>query len=76
MGLPPVGRGYPGSRFGIDGDLYLQVIERDSKIHCNAAYTGPLNGCGAEAELTGYQEVVGSGGNVIRRQTRGGKIGR
>ena len=76
MGLPTIGGGYSGSRVGIDGDLYLQVIEYGSTIHCNAAYTGNLTGGGAEAELTGYQEVVGSGGNVICRPTRGGQGGR
>ena len=42
LGIPPVGGGYLGGRFGSDGDLYLQVPEYGLAIHCYTTYSGPL----------------------------------
>ena len=51
-----------GGRFGRDGDLHLQAPEYGRSIYCDATYSGPLPGGGAEAGITGFQVVVGAEG--------------
>ena len=49
-----------GGQFVGDGDLHIQVPQYVCVIHCDAAYNVPLPGGGAEAEITGPQEVLGA----------------
>ena len=53
-GSTPVIESYAVGQFGRVGGLYIQDPEYVHVIHCNATYSEPLPGGGAEARIAGY----------------------
>ena len=60
--IPPYGIFHAGGGDGYNGYAHLHIIECGHKVHCDATYSRPVSGGGAEARIAGPQAVMGTGG--------------